>query len=50
MSEATQTQTLEQTLNKTDLGHVIYENRKIFFAILVAILVGATGFLLWKQS
>lgn len=50
MSEATQTQTLEQTLNKTDLGHVIYENRKIFFAILIAILVGATGFLLWKQS
>ena len=50
MSEATQTQTLEQTLNKTDLGHVMYENRKIFFAILVAILVGATGFLLWKQS
>ena len=52
MSEATQTQTqtLEQTLNKTDLGHVIYENRKIFFAILVAILVGATGFLFWKQS
>lgn len=50
MSEATQTQTLEQTLNKTDLGHVIYENRKIFFAILLAILVGATGFLFWKQS
>lgn len=54
MSEATQTQpqtqTLEQALNKTDLGHVIYENRKLFFGILIAILVGATGFLLWKQS
>jgi predicted negative regulator of RcsB-dependent stress response len=50
MSEATQTQTLEQTLNRTDLGHVIYENRKIFFGILIAILVGATGFVLWKQG
>lgn len=50
MSEATQTQTLEQTLNKTDLGHTIYENRKIFFGILVALLVGITGFLLWKQQ
>ncbi len=29
----TQTQTLEQTLNKTDFGHVLYENRKIFFGI-----------------
>lgn len=50
MSEATQTQTLEQTLNKTDLGHTIYENRKIFFGIVVALLVGITGFLLWKQQ
>lgn len=48
MSEATQT--LEQTLNKTDLGHTIYENRKFFFVLLLAILVGATGFILWKQS
>jgi predicted negative regulator of RcsB-dependent stress response len=50
MSEVTQTQTLEQTLNKTDLGHVIYENRKIFFGIILAVLVLVTGFLLWKQS
>jgi predicted negative regulator of RcsB-dependent stress response len=50
MSEATQTQTLEQTLNKTDLGHVIYENRKIFFGAVIALLVGITGFLLWKQQ
>jgi predicted negative regulator of RcsB-dependent stress response len=50
MSEATQTQTLEQTLNKTDLGHVIYENRKLFFGVLIAILIGATGYVLWKQS
>lgn len=50
MSEATQTPTLEQTLNKTDLGHTIYENRKIFFGLIVAILVGVTGFFGWKQS
>jgi predicted negative regulator of RcsB-dependent stress response len=50
MSEATQTQTLEQTLNKTDFGHSIYEHRKFFFGALLAVLVGATGYLLWKQS
>jgi predicted negative regulator of RcsB-dependent stress response len=51
MSDATQTQdpSIEQTLNKTDLGHVIYENRKIFFALIIAVLVGATGYVLWKQ-
>lgn len=50
MSEATQTQTLEQTLNKTDLGHVVFENRKVFFGVLIAILLGATGFVFWKQA
>ncbi|MBA2405711.1 MAG: tetratricopeptide repeat protein [Bdellovibrionales bacterium] len=50
MSEATQTQTLEQSLNKTDFGHLIYENRKIFIGIIVAILLGVGGFVLWKQS
>ncbi|MGE3608205.1 MAG: tetratricopeptide repeat protein [Bacteriovoracaceae bacterium] len=50
MSEATQTQTLEQTLNKTDLGHLIYEYRNIFFGTIVAILVGVTGYVLWNQS
>jgi len=48
MSDATQT--LEQTLNKTDLGHLIYEKRKIFFIFLFFVLIGATGFLLWKQN
>lgn len=48
MSEATQT--LEQTLNRTDLGHIIYEKRKLFFIILFLILAGATGLLLWKQN
>lgn len=52
MSEATQTQeqTLEQTLNKTDFGHMMYENRKTFFGILIAILVGVLGYTIWKQS
>ena len=54
MTEATQTQTqtqtLEQTLNKTDLGHVIYENRKIFFALVALILIGASGYALYRQA
>jgi predicted negative regulator of RcsB-dependent stress response len=50
MSDATQTQTLEQSLNKTDFGHVIYENRKTFIAVIVAILIGVSGYVLWKQS
>jgi predicted negative regulator of RcsB-dependent stress response len=50
MSEATQNPTLEQTLNRTDLGHTIYEYRKIFFGLLVAILLGVVGFTVWKQT
>jgi predicted negative regulator of RcsB-dependent stress response len=50
MSDATQTQTLEQSLNKTDFGHIIYENRKAFIGIIVAILVGLAAFVLWRQS
>lgn len=49
MSEATQGQSIEQTLNKTDLGHTIYEHRKSLFGLLIAILIGATGYVLWKQ-
>jgi predicted negative regulator of RcsB-dependent stress response len=50
MSDATQTQTLEQSLNKTDFGHVIYENRKTFIALIIAILVAVSGYVMWKQS
>ena len=50
MSDATQTQTLEQTLNKTDFGHMLFENRKIFFGLILAVLVAVTGFVLWKQT
>lgn len=50
MSEMTQTQTLEQTLNKTDLGHIIFEYRKVFFGVIAAILLAVMGFSMWKQS
>lgn len=50
MSESTQTQTLEQTLNKTDFGHTLYENRKILIALVIVILVGVVGWVAWKES
>lgn len=50
MSEATQTQTLEQTLNKTDLGHLLYEHRKSFFAALITVILAVTGFYVWKGA
>jgi predicted negative regulator of RcsB-dependent stress response len=50
MSEVTQTQTIEQTLNKTDFGHTIYEYRKTVFIFLAAILVGVMGYVIWKQN
>lgn len=45
-----QSQTLEQSLNKTDLGHTIYEYRKLLMAVVVAVVVGTVGFVIWKQS
>lgn len=45
MSETTPTQSLEETLNKTDLGHMIYEKKNLIGALLVAILVGAIGWM-----
>jgi predicted negative regulator of RcsB-dependent stress response len=50
MSEATQSPTVEQTLNTTDLGHTIYEYRKLLFGLLIAVLVGAVAYVGWKQS
>lgn len=51
MAEATQaTQQIEETMNKTDFGHVIYEYRKVIVGILIAAMVGVTGYVLWKQS
>jgi predicted negative regulator of RcsB-dependent stress response len=50
MSEVTQAQTLEQTLNKTDLGHILFENRKLFFGLVFGLLILVTGYLFWKQS
>lgn len=49
MSDTSQSQTIEQTMNKTDLGHMLYENRKILVAVIVALLVGVTAFFTWKK-
>jgi len=45
----TQTQTLEETLNKTDLGHVFYENRRLFLGFIVLILLGALSWAGWSK-
>lgn len=53
MSETTATQapeaTLQQTLDKTDFGHWMYEHRKSFIAAVIVAFVGASGLLLFKQ-
>lgn len=50
MSDTTQTPTLQQTLDRTDFGHFMYENRKAFFGALIAAVVCVLGFVSWKQS
>ena len=50
MSDVTQNPTLEQTLDRTDLGHFIYENRKAFIAAIIAVFVVITGYVLFKQT
>lgn len=49
MSDTSQSQTIEQAMNKTDLGHVLYENRKTLVAVIVALLIGVTAFFTWKK-
>ena len=53
MSETTANQgteaTLQETLDRTDFGHWMYEHRKSFIAAIVAAFVGASGVLLFKQ-
>ncbi len=53
MSDATQTSsntpTLEQTLNRTDFGHFMFENRKAFFGALLAAVICVLAFIGWKQ-
>lgn len=47
MSNEPQTQTLDETLNKTELGHVINENKNailIAAAVVVAIIIGISIF------
>ncbi len=41
--------TLQQTLDKTDFGHWMFEHRKSFIAAVVVAFVGASGVLLFKQ-
>lgn len=45
MSETTPSQSLEETLNKTDLGHMIYEKKNLIGALLVVTLVGVIGWM-----
>jgi uncharacterized protein HemY len=44
------TQTLEATLNKTDMGHFILEHKKSFVAAVLVAFIGAAGYMFWKQS
>lgn len=50
MSEATQNPTLEQTLNKTDFGHSLLENKNALLAAVVSVLVVVCGYTFWKQA
>lgn len=50
MSDVVETQTLEQSLNKTDLGHSIYEHRKLLLIALLALVLGTVGYTIWKQN
>lgn len=50
MSDATQSPTLQQTLDRTDFGHFLYENRKMFFGALLAAVICVLAFIGWKQS
>lgn len=45
MSETTPSQSLEETLNKTDLGQVIYEKKNLIGGLLVVALVGVIGWM-----
>lgn len=42
--------TLEQSLNKTDMGHWLYQHRKSFLSAVVVVLVGTIGYVAWKQQ
>lgn len=42
--------TLEESLNKTDMGHWLYEHRKSFLAAVAVVLIGTVGYVLWKQN
>ncbi len=50
MSEATQSPSVQQTLDRTDLGHFLFENRKMFFGALLAAVICIIAFLGWRQA
>jgi predicted negative regulator of RcsB-dependent stress response len=39
-----------QTLNKTDMGHFIFEHRKSLVAALIVVFVGAVIFMFYRQN
>lgn len=41
--------TLEESLNRTDFGHWLFENRKAFIAAVVVVFVSASSWLIYKQ-
>jgi predicted negative regulator of RcsB-dependent stress response len=41
--------TLEDSLNRTDFGHWLFENRKAFIAAVVVVFVSASSWLIYKQ-
>jgi predicted negative regulator of RcsB-dependent stress response len=45
-----ETQTLDETMNKTDFGHWIYENRKLIFVLIGAILVAGIGYSVYSSQ
>lgn len=50
MSETAQSPSVEQTLNRTDFGHFVYEYRKVLIAAVAAIALGVLGYLGWKEA
>lgn len=44
------TQTLDQTLDRTDFGHFVHTHKSLVIAIFVAIVVGTAGFSIYRNQ
>ena len=44
------TQTLDQTLDKTDFGHFIHTHKGLVLAFFIAIIVGTAGFSFYRNN